>query len=440
VASLPRPLIETALSGRLSGAGRFPDGHGGEILAAYAPVAESGWVVLSRQPAVVAEAVAGRLRRRAAFAVGAALALIGLLSAAAYGSVIRPLRELVAAQRDLAKAAPAPSGDEISDLRRTFDVLRRSLVDRSALADVFLGRYQVLEVLGTGGMGTVFRGWDPKLQRPVALKTVRLAGTVPAEKRGEMIATLLREAVTVARFSHPNVVTVYDLEDSPEGAFVAMELVEGSSLERLLWQRDRLGPERVIPLGAAMARGLAAAHVRGVVHRDVKPANVLLGKDGSIKVADFGISGLVAAAAEEKDTFFGTPGYVPPECLQGQGYGPAGDLFALGVLLYECLTGVRPFGGLDVSDAVHATLFGVVHPPGKRVAGVPPELESLIVFLLERDPRKRPSSAAAVAETLESLAAANGYRWRPDLGAPPAKPSQEVRETVVAQWIRTTRV
>jgi HAMP domain-containing protein len=440
LAGFPRSLVENALSGRLSGAGRFPDGQGGEIIAAYAPVAGSDWAVLSRQPAVVAEAVAGKLRRRAALAVGAALALIGLLSAAAYGSVIRPLRELVAAQRDLAKAAPAPSGDEISDLRRTFEALRRSLVDRSALSDVFLGRYQVLEVLGTGGMGTVFRGWDPKLQRPVALKTVRLAGSMPAERRGEMIATLLREAVTVARFSHPNVVTVYDLEDSPEGAFVAMELVEGSSLERLLWQRDRLGPERVVPLGAAMARGLAAAHVRGVVHRDVKPANVLLGKDGSIKVADFGISGLVAAAAEEKDIFFGTPGYVPPECLQGQGYGPSGDLFALGVLLYECLTGLRPFGGLDVSDAVHATLFGVVQPPGKKVAGVPPELESLILFLLERDPRKRPSSAAAVAEDLERMAAANGYRWSPDLEASPAKPSEEARETVVAQWIRTTRV
>ncbi|HKV08684.1 MAG TPA: protein kinase, partial [Thermoanaerobaculia bacterium] len=390
LSGLPQTLVENALSGRISGGGRFQDGRGGEILAAWAPVPESDWAILSRQPARIAEAVAGELRRRAAWAVGAALALIGVLSALAYGTVIRPIRELIAAQRDLAKAAPDSTGDEISDLRRTFDALRRSLSDRSALSNVFLGRYQVLEPLGTGGMGTVFRGWDPKLQRPVALKTVRLGGNLEPERRREMIATLLREAVTVARFSHPNVVTVYDLEDAPEGAFVAMELVEGLSLERFLWNHDRLDPDRVIVLGAAMAKGLAAAHEREIVHRDVKPANVLLGRDGSIKVADFGISDLVAASANEKDTFFGTPGYVPPESLQGKGFGPSGDLFALGVILYECLTGTRPFGGLDVSDAVHATLFGTVQPPSRKAPGIPPELDALILRLLEKDPARRP--------------------------------------------------
>ena len=438
LSGLPGTLVENALSGRLSGAGRFEDGRGGEILAAYTAVPESDWVILSRQPAAVAEAVAGKLRRRAAWAVGAALALIGLLSAAAYSTVIRPLRELVAAQRDLAKAGPGSSGDEISDLRRTFDALRRSLFDRSALSDVFLGRYQVLEVLGTGGMGTVFRGWDPKLKRPVALKTVRLGGNLEPERRREMIATLLREAVTVARFSHPNVVAIYDLEDAPEGAFVAMELVDGLSLERFLWQRDRLEPDRVIPLGAAMARGLAAAHAREIVHRDVKPANVLLGRDGSIKVADFGISDLVAASVNEKDTFFGTPGYVPPESLQGRGFGPAGDLFALGVILYECLTGVRPFGGLDVSDAVHATLFGNVQPPSRKAPGIPPELDSLVLRLLEKDPARRPASAAAVAEELDWMAAARGSRWSADLDASAAEVPEGARHTVAAQWIKTT--
>ena len=155
----------------------------------------------------------------------------------------------------------------------------------------------------------------------------------------------MREAVTAARFSHPNVVAVYDVEESPEGAYIAMELVEGISLERLLLQRGRLRPAEVIPLGAAIARGLAAAHARDIVHRDVKPANVMLGRDGSIKVTDFGIADLIAASVRADGLVFGTPGYLPPEALRGAGHNRAGDLFALGVVLYECLAGVKPFGG-----------------------------------------------------------------------------------------------
>lgn len=437
---LPRVLVENAFSQRLEGAGPFPDGHGGEILAAYAPVPESGWVVISRQPAEVAEAVAVRLRRRSALAVSAALALIGLLSAVAWGTVVRPIRFLVREQRDLAGVRGSSGGDEISDLRRTFDALRRSLAERSSLENVFLGRYQVLEVLGTGGMGTVFRGWDPKLQRPVALKTVRLSEEIPSEIRRRMIETLLREAVTVARFNHPNVVSVYDLEDAPEGAFIAMELVDGQSLELLLWERFRLEPDRVAPLGAAIARALAVAHARGVVHRDVKPANVLLGKDGSIKVADFGISDLMAAAGQQKDRVFGTPGYIPPESLLGRGHGPSGDLFALGVILYECLTGGRPFQGLVPEDTVQATLFGVPRPPSRKVSGVAPELESIVLALLEKDPAVRPRDAAEVAAELDRIVAARNLTWSLD-ATKLAGVRRETRQTTIeAQWVQTMGV
>ncbi|MFP5286052.1 MAG: serine/threonine-protein kinase, partial [Thermoanaerobaculia bacterium] len=304
--------------------------------------------------------------------------------------------------------------------------------------NVFLGRYQVLEVLGTGGMGTVFRGWDPKLQRPVALKTVRLAGEIPPESRREMIATLLREAVTVARFSHPNVVSVYDMEDAPEGAFVAMELVDGVSLELLLWELGRLAPDRIIVLGAAIARALAAAHARGIVHRDVKPPNVLLGKDGSIKVADFGISNLRVAADQEKHRVCGTPGYIPPESLRGRGHGPSGDLFGLGVILYECLTGGLPFQGLKPEDTIEATLFGAAPPPSQKVSGVPPDLESLVLSLLEKDPAARPPDAAAVAARLERMAAVRNLSWR--LEAEPAPARREPLPGARAQWVETIQV
>jgi hypothetical protein len=442
LAGLPPELVKSALSGKISGAARYQV-SGQTVLGAYFPVPETDWVAISLQPAEVAEAVAARLRQKTAYGLGAAVLLIAGLSALAWTTLVRPIRSLAAAQRSLVGSAGmigarGAGGDEISDLQRTFDLLRRSLTDRRALDKVFLGRYQVIEALGTGAMGTVFRGWDPRLQRPVALKTIKLAGNLEAEKRRELIATLTREAVTVARLTHPNVVAVYDLEDAPETAFIAMELVDGMTLEALLGRRRRLTPDEVILLGAAIARGLAAAHARNIVHRDVKPANVLLGEDGAIKVSDFGIAGFLAASAEEGDTVFGTPGYLPPESLRGSAHGKPGDLFSLGVVLYACLAGGMPFGGGDANDLLRATLFGPIRPLGRSVPGLPPELETLIGVLLEREVQLRPSSAEAVAGELDRMAAARGLRWRLDPGAEDARST--AAEPVKAQWVPTTRL
>jgi len=437
LAGFPPELARNALSGRVAGAVRYQDPEGRMILGAYAPVEGSAWSVISRQPTVVAEAVAYRMRRQALLAIGAALLLILLLSALAWASLVRPIRELVRAQRELAgiRADTLEKGDEIQTLRSIFEVLRRSLAERRALDDVFLGRYQIVEHLGTGAMGSVFRGWDPKLQRPVALKMVRL-GEVLEDKRRTLVENLLKEAVTVARLNHPNVVAVYDLEDSPEGAFVAMELVEGPSLESLLWRRERLPPEAVIPLGVAIARGLAAAHARGIVHRDVKPGNVLLGRDGSIKVSDFGIADLIASATEKKDSVFGTPGYLPPEALQGAGHAPAGDLFALGVILYECLTGTRPFVGRNVAEVARATLFSPVRPLARQVpGGLSTDLETLVLRLLDRKPGNRPTDAVEVAAELERMAAGRGLRWMLDEGGEIESLAELVPS--VSQWVET---
>jgi len=438
LAALPDGLVRNALSARLMGSGRFRVGSE-RVVAAYNAVPGTDWVVISLQPAAAAEAVAVRMRRRTAFALGAAALLILTLSAFAWASLVRPIRELTAAQHSLVGAGARPrssTGNEIADLRRTFDLLRRSLSERRALDDVFLGRYQVTEALGTGAMGTVFRGWDPRLQRPVALKTVKLAGALEPEKRKELIATLTHEAVTVARLNHPNVVAVYDLEEAPETAFVAMELVDGMTLEALLASRGKLAPDEVIPLGAAIARGLAAAHAQGIVHRDVKPANVLLGKDGSIKVSDFGIAGFLAASADEADIVFGTPGYLPPESLRGQPQGRSGDLFALGVVLYACLSNALPFGGTEVNDILRSTLFGAVRPLRRLLPEIPADLESLIEHLLERDVTRRPSSAEAVAGELDRMAAARNLRWRLEPGDGQVRGSEPPR----GQWIPTTPV
>lgn len=440
LAGFPEAMVRGALPGLLSGAGRFQGADGQEVLGAWAPVPDSDWVVLSRQPTRVAEAVAGRLRRRSAAAIGTALLLIAGLSAVAWGSLVRPIRDLVEAQRRLAQLPPSQTGgDEIEELRRSFEALERSLSDRRYLENVFLGRYQVVEPLGTGAMGSVFRAWDPKLQRGVALKTVRLDPALVPEKRRKLLETLLREAVTLARLSHPHVVPVYDVEDSPAGAFVAMELVDGMNLESLLWKRGRLPAAQAVPLGAAIARALAAAHANGFVHRDVKPANVLLGRDGSIKVSDFGISELLATNTDRGKAVFGTPGYVPPETLERGEYGTSGDLFALGAVLYRCLRGIHPFAGGNVPEIVKATLLRPVQPLSRTVPDLPPGLEDLVLRLLDKESALRPRSAEAVAAELEALAATLGWRWSLDLAAesPPAGPPEAptLPAETRSQWI-----
>ncbi len=405
----PRPLVEAAAGGRLAGAGVFP-ADGGGVLGAWAPVPGTGWAVVSRQPRAVAEAVAGRMRRRAGLALGLGLVLAGGLAAAAYRSLVSPLRRLLAAHRKLEGLAAAPAeGNELALLEESLAVLERRLEDRQELGDVFLGRYQVLGVLGEGAMGTVFRGWDPKLRRPVALKTIRPGRTSAAAEAGELLA----EAVAAAQLSHPNVVAVYDVVERGGVGFIAMELIEGESLAHMLRRRRRLDAAEVAALGAGVAQGLAAAHAAGLVHHDIKPGNVLLGFDGSVKLTDFGVARFVTAGAETGGVVFGTPGFIPPEALEGRGYTQLGDLFALGVLLYRCLAGSLPFGGEDLGDVIARTMEGRAVPVARAVPGVPPALAELVMRLISPEPSRRGGSAAAVAGRLEELCTRQGWCWTP---------------------------
>jgi serine/threonine protein kinase len=172
-----------------------------------------------------------------------------------------------------------------------------------------------------------------------------------------------------------------------------------------------------VPLGAALARGLEAAHEHELVHRDVKPANVLLGRDGSIKLTDFGISDLISALSEKPDVVFGTPGYLPPETIRGQGYDKSGDLFSLGAVLYYCLTGSRPFEGANAREAIRKTLAGRVKPPNLLNSTVPGPLSELVMSLLSPERDSRPADVAAVATALEEMARRDQLRWQPPEGA-----------------------
>lgn len=277
---------------------------------------------------------------------------------------------------------------------------------------VRFGRYEVIDVLGEGSMGTVFRGRDPRLLREVALKTIRLDAATSEARRKELLDLLRHEAVTIARLSHPNIVAVYDMGDTRDSAFVAMELVDGVSLGDYLRSRGPLSPEELIPLGAQIAAGLALSHERDVVHRDVKPGNVLLGRDNSVKVTDFGLAYVLSSVKDDSTELSGTPGYVPPEVLSQRPYTQPGDLFGLGATLYECLAGFHPLAGDSLRDIILNTLAGRIRPLEDSVPDMPPELGALIFELLAIDPAARPSAASA-ADRLERMAFERELRWQP---------------------------
>ncbi len=292
--------------------------------------------------------------------------------------------------------------------------LEDKLADRRVLGQVFMGRYKVLEVVGEGAMGVVFRGWDPKLKRPVALKTLRFEKLSSERDRTVMVSRLLEEAITGARFNHPNIVAVYDVAGGHQSAFIAMEYVDGVSLESYLEDHGKLPPEQAIPLALGIASGLAGAHEHRIVHRDVKPGNVLLGVRGSIKVTDFGVAQLISALSAEEGRLFGTPGYLPPEALRNEGHEEAGDLFGLGVTLYQSLTGEKAFRGENFHQRMISTMNDEVPPPSTRAPEIPELLDRLIMELLEKQPKDRPSSAR---EVVERLAAMGGRElvWEPRL-------------------------
>ncbi|MEM7480559.1 MAG: serine/threonine protein kinase [Acidobacteriota bacterium] len=409
---MPPTLTEMNPTDRIQGAQNHTTADGREILSAFDPVPGTPWTVVSRQPTAVAERVSARMLRDSTTALGLALLLMVLLSAAAYVTIVRPIRQLGRDQRELVGLAPGSGrGNEIEDLRSSFARLEQRVRDREALERIFLGRYQILGVLGQGAMGMVFRGWDPKLRRPLAIKTVHLDADGTEDRKQDQARRLLQEAVTAARFQHPNIVAIHDLEDVEDSAYIVMELVDGVTLERYLAEHRRLAAGDAALLGAAVARGLAEAHKAGIVHHDVKPANILLGVDGSIKVADFGIAQAISTINRDVEQVFGTPGYLPPEALQGLGYTPAGDLFSLGVVLYECLTGLKPFGTGTLKQIINGTLRNPV-PPVHHVARATPEaFGELLDRLLSKDPEDRPENTLAVAETLDAVARRLEARW-----------------------------
>ena len=232
------------------------------------------------------------------------------------------------------------------------------------------GRYRLVELLGQGGMATIYRAVDTQLGRDVAVKLLR-----PEYLRDPDFSSRFRqEAQNAASLNHPNVVTVYDYGEDPSGPYIVMEYVDGEDLATILRRNGSLPPAQAARIAAAVARALAAAHARGIVHRDVKPGNVLIGRDGRVKVADFGIARAVAEAQMTlPGTTLGSVHYFSPEQARGESATNESDIYALGIVLYEMLTGSRPWEGDSAAGVALARLSGPVPDPaaGAAVASRP---------------------------------------------------------------------
>lgn len=412
LSAFPKPMIEAARSSRVNGTGVYRDSRDAEIVGAFAPVAGTNWYVLSRQPFARANEIAGAMRRRAVIATVVGLLLAGIIVVVAYRTVIRPIREVVQAQQKLAGTIVA-GGSEIEQLRTSAEKLGRRIADQEEISRIFLGRYQVLGIIGQGGMGTVFRGWDPKLRRSIALKTIRYDQVTPQET-DHHVDTLVTEAITVASVNHANIVSVYDVEDTPDAAFIAMELVDGPSLQAFLDRDGSLTPAQTVLVGLAVARALEAAHARGLQHHDIKPANVLLGRDGAIKVTDFGLAALIQNTAGADEMVFGTPGFLAPEVAMAGPRDLRSDLFSLGVMMYVCATGVSPFERKQSRETLVATVTHVP-PPIEELVREPADLvqplSRLVEMLIQKRPQDRPATAGEVANALELLVRHHDLSW-----------------------------
>ena len=269
-------------------------------------------------------------------------------------------------------------------------------------------KYRLEQLLGRGGMGAVYRARDMRLDRLVAVKVVRveLLGDQDARRR------FRREAQVVARLQHPSIVAVYDFGTLPDGgAYIVMELVRGEDLRRVLVREGRLEPDRAGRILSAVCSAIEAAHRQGVLHRDLKPENILLpGDDVEAKVLDFGVAKIIDYERREdtmadaggtvltvEGAIVGTPAYMAPEQLRAQTPDARTDVFSLGVIAYEMLTGTLPFGRGSLAEVILAQARGV---PADGVDQMPPPLARAVTMALEQDPDRRPPSPQAFAHLI----------------------------------------
>jgi eukaryotic-like serine/threonine-protein kinase len=292
----------------------------------------------------------------------------------------------------------------------------------SGEGDLLAGRYRLVRKIGAGAMGVVWQGHDERLDRQVAVKRLLLRPDLPRDKAAQALARCLREGRIAARLHHPNAITVFDVVDEDDMPHLVMEYLPSRSMAKAIAEDGPLAPADAAAIGAQVATALTAAHEAGIVHRDITPANILLGEDGSVKLADFGISRAADdiaddGAATRTGRFAGTPAYLAPEVALGTSPTAASDVFSLGATLYTAVEGTSPFGEApNVFALLHAAAGGEINPPQRSGP-----LTDTLLTLLTADPDTRPTAAQA-----QDLLAAAAGRAEPGEPVPTAGATTEL--------------
>ncbi|HET9383909.1 MAG TPA: protein kinase [Gemmatimonadales bacterium] len=412
----------------LAGAVRSPSGD-----------VRGGFVALRSREAELA--LFNTLRRTMLWAVALGVVLALIWAFAQARQIAGPVRRLVLATRqvqdgDFSVDIAVQSRDEIGILSKAFKSLVEDLKAKAELVEymmqtsggaptqrldsvptavrvaagdqlrpgaVFAGRYDVKEILGAGGMGVVYRAFDRELQEPVAIKTLK-----PEAMAGGAALERFKQEIRLARkIAHRNVVRTYDLGEQNGMYYLTMEYVEGTSLKQLIASRGRLPVEVTLTVGKQLCRALEVAHAEGVIHRDIKPQNIVVDPTGFLKVMDFGIARLAdpqqGKGLTEAGTAIGTPDYMSPEQLSGLELDPRSDLYAAGVVLFECLTGRLPFEAETTWALIAKHLEE--EPPDPRMTNpdVPGALAVVILRAMAKNPKKRFESASQMHDALARI-------------------------------------
>ena len=268
-----------------------------------------------------------------------------------------------------------------------------------------VGRYEILSELGQGAMGVVYKANDPKINRLLAIKTIRFSDEFEEEKIKEIKERFLREAEIAGKLSHPTIVAIYDVGEDFDLTYMAMEFLEGENLQKFCRKGSLLPLRRALYVVSETALALDYAHRQGVIHRDVKPANIMLLQEGQVKVTDFGIAKAVSSSQTKSGVVLGTPNYMSPEQINGYEIDGRSDIFSLGVVFFELLTGQLPFHGKNLTNLFYQ-ITQVKHPSPRSInPKIPKPCEQILYKSLAKNPEKRFESAAVLAKYLKALIA-----------------------------------
>ncbi len=265
-----------------------------------------------------------------------------------------------------------------------------------------LGRYQILEEIGRGAMGIVYLAYDSQIKRKIAVKTFNIEQMVDTSEREEFKLRFQRESQLAGNLSHSNIIAIHDVGEEEGISFIAMELVEGENLAEKIAKNYRFSIEEIVNIFEQLCQGMSYAHQQGVIHRDLKPSNILIRKDGLIKIADFGIARALGATITASHKTLGTPAYMSPEQIMGGRIDLRSDIFSLGIILYQMLTGERPFAGEINSTIIYRIINEDPIPPRKINLLVPPAFNHIVLKALSKDPAERYQSCEELLNDMKN--------------------------------------